>query len=151
MSPWIPVLVSIFVFVFGLAVQGVGAAYFLGRMKEGQNNTTKLVDALLSRMASFDSLMLAEAQSRGDVSARLIALERNTAGMAVMRDEVIKLGAEFAAHAKVTQDAGERVRGDISNVTRQLAAIMNGSAGSVIEIHRPRRRRGVTEVEATAK
>ncbi len=137
MSPWIPVVVSVAALVVGLALQGLGYAYFLGRMKEGHDSTSRLVESLIRRMEKNDESALSRAEEKGDLNARLEHVEGNTAGIADLRMSLVKLNAQFEAHSGDARRNAELIRTDMSALQRQIQALMTGKGGAVIRIDSP--------------
>lgn len=153
MPVWLPVVVTLVLGLFGLAVQAAMLAYFVGRMKEGQESqkqlvavfqsfTEKAIGGMLERLASFDEMALQSKGERVELQTRLAHLEHNTDGLREMPIVVAKLEATFAAHAQHSDDrwAAATVQGEkrweqatraMEGVQRQLATMMQKGAGIV--------------------
>lgn len=135
-SPWIPVLVSVVIFLAGSAVQGLALAYFLGKMKANSDATAAVVSTLLARMAVNDAAALANAEERGGLEARLTQVERNTSGVAAIAMDVAKFGVLFEAAEKARSMFQEGIRLDLSGVQRQIQVLMGAEGGALMRLER---------------
>jgi hypothetical protein len=139
-SPWLPVIISACVLLFGIAAQLAAFAYFTGRMKGGQDATNALVAGLISRMDTFDRGQLSNAQEKGDIGARLEHLERNTANLGAISDKVSRLDERFSSFERRDTDRHELYRTHFDALQRQIAGLAGLGPGSVIELTAPQRR-----------
>ncbi len=137
MSPWVPVVVSVAALLVGLLLQGLGYAYFLGRMKAGHDSTAQLVASLIRRMEKNDESALARAEEKGDLNARLVHVEDHTAGIGPLGTEFAKLSERFEGFAKRSEESSALIRTDMSSLQRQIQALMTGKGGAVIRIDSP--------------
>lgn len=133
-SPWLPVILSGLVLLIGIGVQLAAFAYFTGRMKGGQDATNALVSGLISRMDSFDRGALSRAEEKGDLSARLDHVEKNTNAVAGMAKDLTRLDERFAGFERRASDRDEIYRTHFDSIQRQIAALATGSAGTVVEL-----------------
>lgn len=135
-SPWLPVLISVAVLLVGLAVQLATFAYFTGRMKGGQEATNALVGGLITRMDTFDRGALDRATEKGDISARLDHVEKNTEGMGKIREELVRLRERAESAERTATARDETYRSHFDSLGRQLQSIAGMGPGGVLEIKR---------------
>lgn len=133
-SPWLPVVISIVVLLVGVAVQLAAFAYFTGRMKGGQDATNALVAGLISRMDTFDKSSINRAEEKGDLSARLEHLERNTSALVGMGNDLARLDERFVGFERRANDRDEHYRISLDSIQRQIGALATGAAGRVVEL-----------------
>lgn len=138
-SPWIPVLVTVFLGLCGLGLQGIIFAFFMGKMKVSQEITEKLVDGLVQRMNTTADEERGRAREDGALGARLDQVQQQTAGIEHLRETVTRLDERFAGFSGRVDEGHEALRRDLTGLQRQLGALVSGSAGAVVEIHRPGR------------
>lgn len=145
MQPWIPVIVTLVLGLFGLGIQGLLLAYFVGRMKENQSGqaqqveafkafTTKTLDALLLRMGAVDSVLSAAGADRAAIHQRLQGIERDTNGLQEDRQRFAAFEATTTAHQTRTEDELHRILQALEGQQRQLANLALRSPGDVVSL-----------------
>jgi hypothetical protein len=134
LSPWVPAIIAVVTLIIGLVLQGLGYAYFLGRMKEGHESTTRLVESLIRRMEKNDDAALNRAEEKGDLNARLEHVENHVASIGELKTGIVRLVAQFEAHASRSEAGQQNIRTDMSALQRQIQNLMTGAGGSVIHI-----------------
>lgn len=145
MHPWTPVIVTIVLGVFGLAVQGFLLAYFIGRMKENQMGQAALVAAfqdftktaiegLMERMKTVDELGSASTADRAALNARLMTIEKTTEGLPRLREDFAGHRAKSEAHHNRVESELQRVNMSLEGVQRQLGNLAVHGPGKVVEM-----------------
>jgi len=154
-SPWIPVIVTVTIFLVGLAAQGMMFAFFMGKMKTqvdslktqserdaaAQDKLMELhrttlqtiIDSLLRRMEDSDQFFT---RARGEyeaLKAKVEHIDRNTAGLQDLREELARLGARFDAHHEGQNQDMAAIKRDITSIQRQLATLAVSGPGKVVE------------------
>lgn len=131
--------------LMGIVGNAVVVAFFLGKLRERQSGQEQLVaafqgfmnqtiNALLSRLNSFDALASDSVADRASLNARMAAVEHNTQGMQGLRDSVTKLDATFSSHANRAEADMKKVSMGVESLQRQMANIASGRAGTVTTI-----------------
>lgn len=138
MSPWIPVFVTAGLGLTGLVLQALMFAFYSGKQAAFARAQESVVERLLAKMDAADADALELAEERGGLTARLEHVERHTSKIDDMKTSLITLTAKLDAVAATAERSQEAVRHDISSLQRQIQALMTGSGGAVVEIHKPR-------------
>ena len=158
MHPWVPVLVTVFLGLIGLGIQGAAMAFFLGKMRAEQTAsaaasaanqaanrqlvdvfqafTTKTVDAMLERLAEFDTMARDAAGARAALDQRLATVENAASGLAAVPLVLSEFKGEFNAHRQITERELAHVARNFDGVQRQLAELVRGGSGGVVPFDR---------------
>lgn len=146
MHPWIPVLVSIFVALFGIGGNLAVVAFFLGKLRAEQTGNAALVAAfqsftkdtiaaLVARMHTFDEFASESSHDRATLAGRLLAVEKNTEGLPKHREDFIEHRTECRAAEKRTEAELSRMSNAVESVQRQIANLaMRGAPSDVVEL-----------------
>lgn len=144
----LPIVVSLGIFLVTTALQGIGFAFFLGKMREQQNNHSTLMtawetnqkavmEALLARMAKGEDKDSESATDRAKLNLRVDNVEREVRAMARVRDDVIRLDTKFGEHARNTSEGMAQQKNILEGLQRGLANMMQrrpGGGGPALEI-----------------
>lgn len=133
-SPWLPVIISGVVLLIGVGVQLAAFAYFTGRMKGGQEATNALVLGLINRMDAFDKGALNRAEEKGDLSARLDHVEKNTEGLGSIREQLVRLTERFEGAERTATARDETYRSHFDSLGRQMQGLAGMGPGRVLEL-----------------
>lgn len=140
MNPWIPALITLAGVTLAVGVNLVGFAHYTGRTRGAADAMATVVRDLVAKVEKIENERVTRAEEKGDLGARLSAVEQKVSGIDAMRQDLIRIDSRFAAFERLAETRAESTRLGLDSINRQMAALMQGAAGEVLELPSRRRR-----------